>query len=240
MGVAALIVIGLVYVSEQGISWTYVVSAFTSLFFFLGWFLLLRGYSRVYWSSVRHRRLKLVVLLCLLAALYTQFFLGLATTPLALLWPLIAPFLSSVFLAGAAVCGLWLAIAVCWKKDKGIPMFLGGLCLFFVVAPPLASLGAFFFQKHQEAINDREGEKIGLALIQYQMDHGAYPQTLSALKPRYIKSIPWWWHGFIRRPYLYWTEYRLDDEVAYLKFCSELGGGRFFDLKTRQWRTEVL
>ena len=106
------------------------------------------------------------------------------------------------------------------------------------MAPLAVYLGTKLWTS-QQAVNDTKGAQIGVAVRKFHDERGVYPETLGELKPGYVKSIPWWWHGFVKRPYIYWID-SYDGERANLKYCPELWSGRFFGFDDLKWSTQTL
>lgn len=111
--------------------------------------------------------------------------------------------------------GVWLLLvdlqmgALCEGFQEFIQLLFASLAILFVtlilvllkclpaVALPVAILGliatfpaAMVVHEVEVRFADRNLAQIERALTRYRAEHGAYPRTLDALRPRYLQSIP--------------------------------------------------
>jgi hypothetical protein len=126
------------------------------------------------------------------------------------------------------------ALCVCRKFSPALWLFAGSVYL--AVMFPLTSQWAESLVAAEQGINERRGKEIGLAMRKFHRDRGGYPESLRQLRPQYLKSIPWWWDGLLKRPFILGAS----DVQCHLKYCSQIGTDRLLGMDDLEWSTDAL
>src|SRR5687767_2618823 len=84
-------------------------------------------------------------------------------------------------IAGAA---LLLALVACITRQFPAVLFFVS-SIYLAAMFPLTARWAVSLVAAEEAINDRHGKEIGLAIRKFHADRGAYPRSWGELRPQY-------------------------------------------------------
>jgi hypothetical protein len=108
-----------------------------------------------------------------------------------------------------------------WRKVLLAAVLIGG--------PPVATE---ILQGLELDFNQARGQRIALAVKQFNQDNGLYPQALSALGSRQMNSVPWCWYGLVPRPFTYWLN---PAGKPRLQFNSSAGSFWDYDFDHARW-----